>query len=99
MQSEVYEKLDEESHRWLQSNIGPKKVASIIAVQEQAVETRGWKANGGLPVESDKCRICRKTKETVMHWLSACTRLAATEYLKRHNNALMILCVALVMQE
>ena len=36
--------------------------------------------------ESDKCRVCRKAKETVMHWLSGCTRLAATEYLKRHNN-------------
>ena len=40
MQSEVYEKLDEESHRWLQCNIEPKKVASVIAVQEQMVETR-----------------------------------------------------------
>ena len=34
-----------------------------------------------------------------MHWLSGCTRLAATEYLKRHNNALMILCVTLGIQE
>ena len=32
MQSEVYAKLDEESHRWLQCNIEPKKVASIISV-------------------------------------------------------------------
>ena len=45
MQCEVYEKLDEESHRWLQCNIEPKKVASIIAVQEQMVETRTLKAN------------------------------------------------------
>ena len=46
------------------------------------VKTRAWEANGGLLVESDKCRICRQTKETVMHWLSACTRLAVTECLK-----------------
>ena len=39
MQSELYEKLDEENHRWLQCNIEPKKVASIIAGQEQVVET------------------------------------------------------------
>ena len=52
----------------------------------------------GLPVESDKCRICRKAKKTLMHWLSGCTRLAATEYLKRHNNTLMILCLALGIQ-
>ena len=34
-----------------------------------------------------------------MHWLSSCTRIAAVEYLKRHNNVLMILYVALGMQE
>ena len=56
---------------------------------------RAWKANRDLPVESDKCAICRQAKETVMHWLSGCTRLALTGYLKRHNNAIMILCVAL----
>ena len=85
-------KLDEESHRWLQCNIEPKKVAPIIVVQEQMVETRAWKANIGLTVESDKCRICRQPKETVIHWLPRRTRLAATEYLKRNNNALMIVC-------
>ena len=73
MQNEVYAKLDEESHRWLQCNIEPKKVASIISVQGQIVETRAWKANRGLAAESDKCRICRQAKETVIHWLSGCT--------------------------
>ena len=34
-----------------------------------------------------------------MHWLYECTKLAAAEYLKRYNNALLILCVALGMQE
>ena len=62
MQSEVYEKLDEESHRWLQSNIGPKQVASIIAVQEQMVETRGYKANGDLPVEANHALVIRMYK-------------------------------------
>ena len=55
--------------------------------------------NKALPVEIDKCRICRQAKEIVMHWSSRCTRQAATEYLKRHNNALMILCLALEIQE
>ena len=57
MQSEVYEKLDEESHRWLQCNKDPKKIASVIAVQEQMKETRELWANRGLLVESDKCRL------------------------------------------
>ena len=99
MQSKGYEKLDEESHRWLQCNIEPKKIVSVIAVQEQMVETRVLKANRGLPVESDKWKICRQAKETVMHWLSGCRRLAAPEYLKRHNNALRILCVTLEIQK
>ena len=43
MQNEVYEKLDKKSHRWLECNIKPKKVASIIAVQEQIGKTRAWK--------------------------------------------------------
>ena len=34
-----------------------------------------------------------------MHWLSGCRRLAAPEYLKRHNNALRILCVTLEIQK
>ena len=59
-------------------------------------ETRTWKPNKGLPVKLDKCRIRRKAKETVMYWLSGGTWLALTEYLKRHNNGLMILCVTLV---
>ena len=70
IQIEVYEKLDEESHKWLQWNIEPKKVASIIAVQEKMVETRAWKTNIVLPVEIDKYRVCRQDKKTVMHWLS-----------------------------
>ena len=76
-----------------------KKVVSIVSVQKQMVETRGWKTNRGLPVEKDKCRICRQAKETVMHWLSGCTRLTAIEYLKRRNNVLMILRVALAVKE
>ena len=99
MQSDGHEKADEESHRYLQCNIEPKKVASIIAVQKQIVKTRLWKGNRGLHVKSGKSRICRKAKKTVMHWLLVCTRLAAMIYLKRHNNMPMILCVTLRIQE
>ena len=47
MQSDGHEKADKESHRYLQCNIEPKKVASII----------------GLHVKSGKSRICRKEKK------------------------------------
>ena len=38
MQHEVYEKLDEEGHRWLKCNIELKKVASIISALYQKRE-------------------------------------------------------------
>ena len=50
------------NHICLQGNIEPKKFASIIAIQEQMVETRASKANIGLPLKRDKSRICRETK-------------------------------------
>ena len=46
MQSEVYKKLYEENHRWLQSNIEPKKVVSITAIQKHMVETRAGRQTG-----------------------------------------------------
>ena len=45
-------------------------MASIIAGQEQMLETRAWKSNRDSPLESDKCGICRQAKEAVMHWFS-----------------------------
>lgn len=99
MQSEVYERLEGASHGWLKCNVEPKKAASIIEMQEQMVETKGWKVLRGIEVENDKCRLCGESKETVMHILSGCRVLAGTEYLRRHNNALMVLCVAWAKQE
>ena len=40
MQTEVYEKLDQESYIWLHCNIESNKVISIIAVHKQMMETR-----------------------------------------------------------
>ena len=56
MQNEVHEKNSSHKlkcHRWLQCNIKPKK----LEVQKPMLETRAWRANRGLPVESDKCQI------------------------------------------
>ena len=93
MQSQTYMKLDIESHKWLTSNIDPKKVAAIVAMQEQMVETKAWKVHRGIGGNNDRCRLCKEYQENVMHLLSGCKVLAGTEYLRRHNNALMILCV------
>ena len=93
MQSEAYQRMEEGDHQWLKCNNDPRKVAAIMEMQEQMVETAGWKASRGLPVESNRCRLCKEQTETVYHWLSGCKKLAGSEYIKRHDNALKILCV------
>ena len=39
------------------------------------------------------CRLYRETKETVQHLLAGCEKLAGTEYVRRHNNALKVSAV------
>ena len=48
---------------------------------------------------TENCRLCDTYKETVMHILSGCKVLARSDYLKRHNNALMVLTVEWAKQE
>ena len=60
---------------------------------EQMVETRSWKVTRGL-IEDGKCRLCREEKETVEHLLAGCKKIAKSEYLTRHNRALMVMEVA-----
>ena len=90
MQGKGFSGLDENSHHWLDCNIEPKKVGSIIQMQERMIETRAWKKNRGF-ILHDGCRLCGKFSESVDHLLSGCEKLAGSEYLKRHNNALMVL--------
>ena len=60
---------------------------------EQMVETRAWKAARGL-IEDGRFRICFSHGEMVQHLVAGCRVLANSEYLTRHNRALMILAVA-----
>ena len=74
-------------------NLGPKKVNAILNMQEQMIETRGWKKTRGIHILSENCRLCNARKETVMHFLSGCKVLVGVEYMRRHCNALKILIV------
>ena len=60
---------------------------------EQMVETRAWKAARGL-IEDGRCRICFSHGKMVEYLVVACRVLANSEYLTRHNRALIILAVA-----
>ena len=37
---------------------------------------------------------CKEQRETVQHLLAGCKMLASSEYLARHNRALMVMAVA-----
>ena len=64
-----------------------------MSMLEQIVETRSWKVTRGL-IEDGKYRLCREQKETVEHLLAGCKKIAISEYLTRHNRALMVMAFA-----
>ena len=76
----------------MKCNTDPRKTASIFALQEQMIETKAWKKMRGL-VDQDNCRLCGECKETVQHLLAGCKKLAGSEYVRRHDNALKVLAV------
>ena len=45
-------------------------------------------------IEDGRCRVCQEQVETVEHLVAGCKVLANTEYLTRHNRAMMIMAVA-----
>ena len=67
MQIEIYKQLGEPSNQWLKCNINSAKVSSIIKMPEQGTETRAWKRNRGLVVDTDLRRSCGEVPERVMH--------------------------------
>ena len=53
------------------------------------------KVTRGL-IKDGKCRLCREQKEMVEHLLAGRKKIANSEYLTRHNRALMVMAVAWV---
>ena len=92
-QSKLYRGQEQDCHVWLSQNLNPGKTAAIMTMLEQMVETRSWKEARGL-TDDGSCRIYTQYSETVEHLVAGCSKLAKSEYLTRHNRALMILAVA-----
>ena len=90
IQSEIVSGYTEEDYRWLKCNANPKKTAAIFNLQEQMTKTRAWKKLRGIG-EVDICRLDGEQKETLQHLISGCKKLAATDYVRRHDNALKIM--------
>ena len=97
-QSILYRGQEQEYHVWLSENLNPGKIAAVMTMLEQMVETRSWKEARGL-TDDGSCRICTQHSETVEHLVVGCTKLANSEHLTRHNQALMILAVAWAKQQ
>ena len=57
------------------------------------VETKFWKVARGLAIDK-QCRVCHKEDKTVEHIVAGYKVLANSEYLTRHNRALMIMPVS-----
>ena len=62
-----------------------------MAIQDQIIATRAYrrhvlKENSVL----DKCRLCKKTNESIQHITSGCEMLVGSDYLHRHNNVAKI---------
>ena len=97
-QSQLYRSQEKECHVWLTQNINPGKTAALMIILEQMVETRAWKKVRGL-IDENSCRVCNQYPETVENLAAGCAKLANTEYLTRHNRALMILAVEWAKQQ
>ena len=92
MQSEIPRNHTKDDYGWLKCNTDLAKTAAAFSMQEQMVETMAWKKMRGLS-DNDQYRLCQKQKETVQHFLAGCKKLASTEYIRQHNNALKVLPV------
>ena len=60
---------------------------------EQMVETSAQKEVRGY-TENSQCRLCKEQQETVQHLLAGCKMSGSSEYLARHNRALMVKAAA-----
>ena len=91
-QSQFFREREDKCHLWLTQNLNTRKASSIMSMLEQMLETRSWKATRGQ-IEDGKCRVCHGKNKTVEHLVAGCSVLSNSEYLARHNRALMILAV------
>ena len=89
----IYNKKDKKFNIWLEQNLTPRNTSAIMSMIKQMVETRAWKEVRRL-TENNHCRLCIEQRETVQHLLAGCKMLASSEYLARHNRALMVMAVA-----
>jgi Reverse transcriptase (RNA-dependent DNA polymerase) len=82
----------QESARWLVDGWMKKESESLLmAAQEQSLRTRKIMHDIDHRNVNPKCRLCGEKDETVEHLVSACSKLAQTEYKARHDKVAALL--------
>lgn len=82
---------EEENTKWLVDGYLKKETESLImAAQEQSLRTRKIMHAIDHRNVDPKCRLCGQKDETVEHLVSACSKLAQTEYKARHDKVASI---------
>ena len=77
---------------WIKTRYLKKDTEGLLmAAQDQALPTRNYKVNIMKEGGTVKCRMCGERDETIMHILSECSKLAQTEYKKRHDKVATLL--------
>ena len=76
----------------LKKGVKNQRIEDYGTKDQQSKLYRGQE-QGGL-TDDGSCRICTQHSRKVEHLLAGCTKLPNSEYLTRHNRALMILAVA-----
>jgi hypothetical protein len=86
-------KVDTEKNwSWLRNGDLKKETEGfLLAAQDQALRTNAIKAKIDKTINSSKCRLCKEREETVDHLVSACSKIAQTEYKARHNKVATML--------
>ena len=75
------------TYQWLnKSNVKANTEALNMAAQEQALHTGAVAHEIYHTVQDPRCRLCKQHAETVVHIISGCSKLAGTDYTKRHNS-------------
>ena len=83
---ETKDVADERSWQWLRRGSLYKTTEGYVcAAQENALATRNYLATVVEDGGNDKCRMCGEYVETVGHLVSACKKMAQTDYRRRHD--------------
>jgi len=80
------ENAAKETWQWMKRGSLKRETESlIIAAQDQALRTNYRKAKIEKSTNISMCRLCKEKEETVSHIVSECSKIAQTEYKKRHD--------------